>query len=374
MKNNIGWKILSLFLALLLIAGAIVGVVFWQKGNIIFKPVEQTEQEQPAGDEETPDDGKDETADNGGAVIGEGESNGISLMSAKIATADYAANGISTMAETAYMLTATITPDNATYKAADWSVAFVNPESEWAMGKTVTDYVTVTSTADGALTANVECKQAFGEQIKVTVTSRENSNATANCMVDYIKRVTSFTADFSATELDFDTTYNVTFSPVYSEGTLQGTITSYTNADIQLTEGFKDAIEAKMKDGYVETLTYYDPANFTYDSEAQTFTFSTGSITSPFLAFAKSSAPKPTFNDPADKVTAVKVRDDFNNAFTLAAGEYGDTQAVFTVDYIYSYNDTQFSAGTVSVNLKFDAEALVIVVTGIKLNMDNIVF
>ena len=129
-----------------------------------------------------------------------------------------------------------------------------------------------------------------------------------------------------------------------------------------------------MKDGYVETLTYYDPANFTYDSEAQTFTFSTGSITSPFLAFAKSSAPKPTFNDPADKVTAVKVRDDFNNAFTLAAGEYGDTQAVFTVDYIYSYNDTQFSAGTVSVNLKFDAEALVIVVTGIKLNMDNIVF
>ena len=374
MKNNIGWKILSLFLALVLIAGAIVGVVFWQKGNIIFKPVEQTEQEQPAGDEETPDDGKDETADNGGAVIGEGESNGISLMSAKIATADYAANGISTMAETAYMLTATITPDNATYKAADWSVAFVNPESEWAMGKTVTDYVTVTSTADGALTANVECKQAFGEQIKVTVTSRENSNATANCMVDYIKRVTSFTADFSATELDFDTTYNVTFSPVYSEGTLQGTITSYTNADIQLTEGFKDAIEAKMKDGYVETLTYYDPANFTYDSEAQTFTFSTGSITSPFLAFAKSSAPKPTFNDPADKVTAVKVRDDFNNAFTLAAGEYGDTQAVFTVDYIYSYNDAQFSAGTVSVNLKFDAEALVIVVTGIKLNADNIVF
>ena len=374
MKNNIGWKILSLFLALVLIAGAIVGVVFWQKGNIIFKPVEQTEQEQPAGDEETPDDGKDETADNGGAVIGEGESNGISLMSAKIATADYAANGISTMAETAYMLTATITPDNATYKAADWSVAFVNPESEWAMGKTVTDYVTVTSTADGALTANVECKQAFGEQIKVTVTSRENSNATANCMVDYIKRVTSFTADFSATELDFDTTYNITFSPVYSEGTLQGTITSYTNADIQLTEGFKDAIEAKMKDGYVETLTYYDPANFTYDSEAQTFTFSTGSITSPFLAFAKSSAPKPTFNDPADKVTAVKVRDDFNNAFTLAAGEYGDTQAVFTVDYIYSYNDAQFSAGTVSVNLKFDAEALVIVVTGIKLNADNIVF
>ena len=138
----------------------------------------------------------DETADNGGAIIGEGESNGISLISAKIATADYAANGISTMAETAYQLTATITPENADNKAVDWSVSFVNPSSSWANGKTVTDYVTVTPTSDGALTANLECKQAFGEQIKVTVTSRDNFNATATCTVDYAKRVKSASFKF----------------------------------------------------------------------------------------------------------------------------------------------------------------------------------
>ena len=129
-----------------------------------------------------------------GAIIGESIGRGISLMSANIAPSDYAVNGISTMAETAYTLTATIEPSNADNKEVDWSVAFVDPSSSWASGKTVTDYVTVTPTSNGALTANVECKQAFGEQIKVTVTSRENANATASCMVDYAQRVTGMAA------------------------------------------------------------------------------------------------------------------------------------------------------------------------------------
>ena len=137
----------------------------------------------------------------GGAVITEGESSGIKLMSAKIAREDYAANGISPMAETAYQLTATITPENATNKAVDWTIAFVNAESEWATGKTVTDYVTVTPTADGALTANVECLQAFGEQVRVTVTSRDNTAVKANATVDYTEKLSSVKATFGSTVL-----------------------------------------------------------------------------------------------------------------------------------------------------------------------------
>lgn len=182
-NSGLGWKILSLFLALIIVAGVITGVVFWQKGNIVFNPVEQ---EQP-NDEE----------DDGGAVIEEGESNGIKLMSAKISPENYDEYGISPMAETAYQLTATITPENAANKAVDWSVSFVNPDSEWATGKTVTDYVTVTPTSDGALTANVACYQAFGEQIKVTVMSRDNPEATATCLVDYAERVSGYTLTLS---------------------------------------------------------------------------------------------------------------------------------------------------------------------------------
>lgn len=128
-------------------------------------------------------------AENGGMLIGESEGAGVSLLSEKIAKADYAAYGVSPLADSAYTLTATVEPANAADKAVDWSVAFVNPSSSWATGKTVTDYVTVTPTSDGALTATVQNLKAFGEQIKVTVTLRQNEEVSADCTVDYIKKV-----------------------------------------------------------------------------------------------------------------------------------------------------------------------------------------
>ena len=90
-------------------------------------------------------------------------------------------------------LKATIDPDTAANQNVDWSVSFVNPSSSWASGKTVTDYVTVTPTSDGALTATVQCLKAFGEQINITVTSRANEYAKAECTVDYARRITDFT-------------------------------------------------------------------------------------------------------------------------------------------------------------------------------------
>ena len=86
-------------------------------------------------------------------------------------------------------LSATVSPETADNKSVDWSVAFVNPSSSWASGKTVTDYVTVTPTSDGALTATVNCLKAFGEQIKITVTSRVNPEAKAECTLDYARRI-----------------------------------------------------------------------------------------------------------------------------------------------------------------------------------------
>ena len=187
-NSNKFWTGFLAVLLVLVIAGtaALVGVLSdgfknWDK----FKPdEEQTEQ-------------TEETADNGGAIIGESVGSGVKVMSAKIAPENYAANGVSAQAETAYTLTATVLPEKASNKAVDWTVSFVNPSSAWATGKTVTDYVTVTPTADGALTANVECLQAFGEQIKVTVTSRNNADATATCLVDYAERVSGYTLTLS---------------------------------------------------------------------------------------------------------------------------------------------------------------------------------
>ena len=104
-------------------------------------------------------------------------------------------------------LAVTVTPTTAAAKPLDWAVDFVNADSEWASGKTVTDYVTVTPTVDGAKTATVTCLKAFGEQIKITVTTRENPNATATCLLDYKQQLLSY--DLSVAQAGKSPTVNV---------------------------------------------------------------------------------------------------------------------------------------------------------------------
>lgn len=137
-------------------------------------------------DEDVPvEDKQQQTEEGGELVVGDGISSGVSLMSARIAAADFEEYGISPLAESAQQVTASVQPSDALNKEVDWSIAWANASSAWAKGKTVTDYVTITPTADGAQTANVSCLQAFGEQIVVTATSRDNTSAKGSCTVDY---------------------------------------------------------------------------------------------------------------------------------------------------------------------------------------------
>ncbi len=108
--------------------------------------------------------------------------------------------------KTSVNVVATITPDDAANKAVDWTVAFVNTSSAWANGKTATDYITAEPTTDGALTATVTCKAAFGEQIKITVTSRDNPEASASCTVDYKQQFEGYL--FSASQTGKTPTLN----------------------------------------------------------------------------------------------------------------------------------------------------------------------
>lgn len=78
-----------------------------------------------------------------------------------------------------------VKPDNAVYKSVDWTVEFLNDQSEWAKGKDVSDYVTITPTSNGATTAVATCKAAFGEKVKLTVVSRNNPQANATSILEY---------------------------------------------------------------------------------------------------------------------------------------------------------------------------------------------
>ena len=221
-------------------------------------------------------------AENGGMLIGESEGAGVSLLSEKIAKADYAAYGVSPLADSAYTLTATVEPANAADKAVDWSVAFVNPSSSWATGKTVTDYVTVTPTSDGALTATVACLQAFGEQIKVTVTHRENENATASCTVDFAKRLEGVKVanDEETTSFIFgeDETFDIeksadvetmAFEFLYSDFTIDDTFSITMKAVID--NGFITALQEELPDESIEG-TYESEITYTWSDEKFTTT------------------------------------------------------------------------------------------------------
>lgn len=136
----------------------------------------------------------------GGLILPEETAgNGIKLVSAAIPVEqneDYGVSAINTVKPKPYRLTATYEPDSASEILMDWSVNFKNPSSSWASGKTVTDYVTVTPTADGALTADVQCLKDFGEQIIVKVANRSNPEIYATATCDYVARISSVTIDF----------------------------------------------------------------------------------------------------------------------------------------------------------------------------------
>ena len=176
-----------------------------------------------------PRDNDEEAVPKDGAIISETAENGISLMSAKIMPVAYAESGVSALADTAYTLTATVEPDYSGEKEFDWEVSFQNASSSWANGKTVTNYVTVTPTSDGANTATVECKQAFGEKIIVTCTSRDYAGLSATCTVDYQQRLVVNSLKFGNVELSTETCnfkvdlferYYADLDFSYSEGSL----------------------------------------------------------------------------------------------------------------------------------------------------------
>lgn len=98
----------------------------------------------------------------------------------------YSPSALSSTARDGISLKAVIEPADAFNQSVDWSVAWVETQSG-----TVTDYVTVTPDSDGSLTAKVKCLQPFDKKIKVVVTSRDKTDATAQCVLDFAQRITS---------------------------------------------------------------------------------------------------------------------------------------------------------------------------------------
>lgn len=188
-------------------------------------------------DDKKPDDPDDkpagDTAEKGGAVISDSKGNGITLLSAAIPVSAYEANGVSAQAENAFVLTATITPANTSYKHITWAVRWKNAASSWAKGKTVTDYVSIIekSTAVNNEVVVVSCVKGFSEQIEILCSATDKPEISALTVVDYVKRVSNCTFalsdgthnDRNTIEINDGNTYTVVADYSLSEGTLSPT-------------------------------------------------------------------------------------------------------------------------------------------------------
>lgn len=113
---------------------------------------------------------------NGGAVISEGESNGIRLMSTLVEEEDYEEYGISaqSVGYTA-VITAEFTPASTTDKSVTWTC------------NDTSGMVTVTPVADNQLQATVTVTGGFSEQVTITCTSKATPTVKATATVDYMR-------------------------------------------------------------------------------------------------------------------------------------------------------------------------------------------
>ena len=179
-------------------------------------------------------------------------------------------------------ITATVSPDNsADNTGLDWSMAFKNPSSGWATGKTLSDYMTLTPSGEdaaGSKTVSVKCLKPFGEQIVITATSQDNPEVTASCTANFAQRVESATLKFGDLNVNLGGDTNVKWE-LNPNGTGVGGATNVTmeKSDVYtLAEEFTYTVKAES--------SYTEDNQFTLNGEGVSVT-APGDITESGLTF-----------------------------------------------------------------------------------------
>ncbi len=170
-------------------------------------------------------------------------------------------------------ITATVSPDNsADNTGLDWSMAFKNPSSAWATGKTLSDYMTLTPSgtdAAGSKKVSVKCLKPFGEQIVITATSQDNPEVKATCTADFAQRIESATLKFGDLNVNLGGDTNVKWE-LNPNGVGVGGATSVTmekSDAYTLAEDFTYTVTLTSNNGFFQldgkTITFTDPGDVT---------------------------------------------------------------------------------------------------------------
>lgn len=367
-SDKIKWVMTCI--AFLLVFVFLIGLTIQLFGNEKLKPsnwFNKTEQT------ETPPEDIEE--DNGGAIVTDVESRGISLMSKAIAVEDYADYGISPQADSAILITATITPVNASVQDIVWSCGWTNENSAWASGKNISDYYGFTGY--NTLTTQAVCYKPFSETIWVRATSVDNPDVSATATAHYVKRLTpSFELQGVSGTVDYDGSYVFNLTESYSEGTVMGTVKYsnlkhvYTSASggSQLFGDLEDAIYHEYNETKQPSDPHMDSCNFNYDGwqyeddylNDYMITNEEDMVFSPYVVFD-------CISDAGKKLTNQRIT---NAKANQLYRQCGADKLLVTVsfDYIYTYNGATYNSGTLSKTYTFDCTSMGVKVTGMSFN------
>lgn len=332
------------------------------------KPVEvQPEPETP-----------DEQLENGGATVSSIRNEGNMRLSVRRAAQ-------TPVGENTYVLTATIQPEMADNKTVSWAVSWKNPSSDFAIGKKVTDYVTVTP-GEG-LTATVTCLQAFGEQIEVTVKSTDNSAASASCTVDYVERVTGI--NFTMPDLN-STSTSVDWTFVTTPHTIDAVLSLEVDGNMVLTE-FYDYLDGVIcstvasgeitlddKTRITEALITLNEKQLELKSDIDSVTDigwfqpiekdQVSGLAGLFVVYER--VPGSVIEVDHALINAV-----FRQAIEDFDAEHpGEAHATFDISYTSTYNGQTYSSGMHTVDVRFDSDSIYVDVGSVTLSEDNIIF
>lgn len=170
------------------------------------------------------------------ALLGIKTEQGETVMSFSAEQLSFTSAMASSTSDNTKTITASVYPTSATSRL-QWSIAWKNPNSTWASGKNISDYLAVNVSSTKS-TATVVCRQAFGEQAIVTAKCDDLSKTVT---VDYTERLLSFTIWLRASN---DTYVTISLAEGASDMTLKygGNYPFYSGVDYDgdSTESFTD--------------------------------------------------------------------------------------------------------------------------------------
>lgn len=224
-------QIIGVILVLVLVMG-FIGVGFASDWFTDWSRFTSYEEELPAGDE-TPDED-----------AGTQDKTVRSVSFKAMSTSQEFSSGITKQ------ITASVEPADATNKSVDWSIAWIGDVSE-----DISDYLTVSPTSDGSLTANITCLKSFrGKAALVTVTARDGG-AQATCMISYKGEPSAF---------DFNNTGNSYYTGECNFKSTSSIPVSLTNVFGDVGEEYYDNIKIVKQEFTADVYTY--DLDFTVDA------------------------------------------------------------------------------------------------------------